>query len=309
MLPWAELWYNSSFHSSLGASPYKVLYGREATEIPHYNSGDSQVPAVDAELQLREETLEEIKKNLVKAQARMKRIANKKRTEISFEEGDWVFVQLKPYRQISVAHRLHNKFCKIFFGPYKICKKVNQVAYKLELPEGSKIHSTFHVSKLRKLYGPIPENPIDDQPIITANNKPIIYPTAILDERKIIQGEKAKKQILVMWNGAFPEDTSWEFEEDMAELFPAFNIEDNVGSQGRGDDTILNTSERPPEHVGYESLREDVAKIEQAAGDLSSEFGEEEPEQLNCSQPGSTMRTRSKREKKKPNWTRDFCLD
>ena len=38
-----------------------------------------------------------------------------------------------------------------YIGPYKIIKKVGDVAYKLEQPEDLQgIHSTFHVSNLRK---------------------------------------------------------------------------------------------------------------------------------------------------------------
>lgn len=56
LLPWAELWYNSSFQSSLDLTPFRVLYEKEASEIPHYNQGKSSVQAVDTILQLREET-------------------------------------------------------------------------------------------------------------------------------------------------------------------------------------------------------------------------------------------------------------
>lgn len=54
LLPWAELWYNSSYHSFLGVSPFKALYERESTEIPSYNPGDSPIQVVDIELQIRE---------------------------------------------------------------------------------------------------------------------------------------------------------------------------------------------------------------------------------------------------------------
>lgn len=85
-------------------------------------------------------------------------------------------VQLKPYRKESVAHRMHKKLCKKYFGPYKVLRKVNEVAYRLDLPEGSKIHPTFHVSRLKKFYGHIPKGSNDVHPIISVENQPIIYP-------------------------------------------------------------------------------------------------------------------------------------
>ena len=41
----------------------------------------------------------------------------------------------------------------MFYGPYKVIRKVREVAYELELPIGSKIHNVFHVSCLNTVIG------------------------------------------------------------------------------------------------------------------------------------------------------------
>lgn len=88
LLPWAELWYNSEHHSSLGMTSFKALYGKEAFELKHYITGESDVEAVDMVLELRENTMTLLKENLQKAQSRMKLQADKKRADIIFDEGE-----------------------------------------------------------------------------------------------------------------------------------------------------------------------------------------------------------------------------
>jgi hypothetical protein len=64
-----------------------------------------------------------------------------------------VFLRLQPYRQSSLKKSGAEKLKPIFYGPYRIVRKVGEVAYKLELPEGSKIYNVFHVSCLKKAVG------------------------------------------------------------------------------------------------------------------------------------------------------------
>jgi hypothetical protein len=40
-----------------------------------------------------------------------------------------------------------------FYGPYKVIRRVGEVAYELELSKGSRIHNTYHASCLKKILG------------------------------------------------------------------------------------------------------------------------------------------------------------
>lgn len=93
LLSWAELWYNTNYHSSIKTTPFNVLYGRDLPGIIHYNPGDSSIDTVDSNMQVREEALKHIKTNLKKCRELMKLKADTKRKDIEFKVGDWIWVK------------------------------------------------------------------------------------------------------------------------------------------------------------------------------------------------------------------------
>uniref|UniRef100_A0A8R7UTT8 Tf2-1-like SH3-like domain-containing protein n=1 Tax=Triticum urartu TaxID=4572 RepID=A0A8R7UTT8_TRIUA len=80
----------------------------------------------------------------------MKQQTNRKRSERRLEVGDMVFLKLQPYVQTSVAKRANHKLSFRFYGRFPVISKINEVAYKLELPPQATIHPVFHVSMLRR---------------------------------------------------------------------------------------------------------------------------------------------------------------
>ncbi|KAK9740040.1 hypothetical protein RND81_03G006800 [Saponaria officinalis] len=140
-----EWWYNTNFHSSAQSTPFQIVYGQSPFVHIPYVLGDSQVAAVDRSLAVREECIKLLQFHLKRAQVRMKNQADKGRSDKQFLVGDAVYMKLQPYRQNSVAYRTFAKLAPEYFGHFLILDKVGEVAYKLKLPDHSKIHPVFHV--------------------------------------------------------------------------------------------------------------------------------------------------------------------
>jgi hypothetical protein len=238
-LHWAEWSYNTATHTATGLTPFQVVYGRTPPALPIYIPGSTQLQAVEATLMDRETVLQELKEKLLKAQTIMKAIADQKRIPHKFAIGDLVFVKLRPYRQVSVAGKRIQKLSKRYYGPFKLIKAIGEVAFQLELPPSSRIHPVFHVSQLKPCFGETDK--VLDLPAEAVDNQPVIKPLVVMDWKK---NEETKEwQVLIQWEGMFPEDSTWENYQDIITTYPTFHLEDKVNFEEPGD--VMNPVNEP----------------------------------------------------------------
>ncbi|GKC08839.1 putative reverse transcriptase domain-containing protein [Tanacetum coccineum] len=102
-------------------------------------------------------------------QFRQKSYADRRTKPLEFEVGDMVLLKVSPWKSV-VCFGKRKKLSPRYIGPFKILARVGPVAYTLELPEELKgIHSTFHVSNLKKCLAegdivvPMDEIQLDDK--------------------------------------------------------------------------------------------------------------------------------------------------
>jgi len=102
-LPWAQLWYNTSFHHSLGMTPSQAVFGRLPPSIIRYKLQPSDPLSLQENLKAWDQLLTQLRHHLFKSQNYMKQQADKHRRDVQLQVGDFALVKLQPYRQHSVA--------------------------------------------------------------------------------------------------------------------------------------------------------------------------------------------------------------
>ncbi|KAJ4807690.1 polyprotein [Rhynchospora pubera] len=232
-IPLAEYWYNTNFHSSLNTTPFKALYGYDPPSLPMGSIPRCNVESVNVVLKERQQILSELRSQLIKAQERMKRQDDSQRSERQFHKGDWVYLKLQPYRQLSVSGASTSKLNPKFYGPYEILRKVGTVAYELNLPPHSSIHPVLHVSQLKARIG-TGQTVLPNLPIVGLSQPEQTEPEAILNRRLIKRRNDPVPQILVKWANQAVEEATWEDYDSMKFRFPHINLEDKVVLEEEG---------------------------------------------------------------------------
>jgi hypothetical protein len=132
--------------------------------------------------------------------------------ECNFEVGDLVYLRLQPYHQTPIKKNGVEKIKPHFYGPYKVSRRIGEVAFEIELPSGRKIHNVFHVSCFKNALGQ-QVIVIEELPPLDEEGQLILFPGYVLEVREKRLRNKSIKEYLIQWKNLPIEYASWEGEQ------------------------------------------------------------------------------------------------
>ncbi|GJV64543.1 putative reverse transcriptase domain-containing protein [Tanacetum coccineum] len=175
-----------------------------------------------------------IKNRLLAARSHQKNYADMRAKPLEFEVGDMVLLKVSPWKG-TVCFGKREKLSPRYIGSFRILARVGPAAYTLELPEELKeIHSTFHVSNLKKCLAegdivvPMDEIQLDDKLHM------IEEPVEVVD-REVKRLKQSRIPIVkVRWNSLRGLEFTWEREDQIKKKYPhLFTSKDEARKVGK----------------------------------------------------------------------------
>ncbi|GJR26562.1 putative reverse transcriptase domain-containing protein [Tanacetum coccineum] len=189
-LPLIEFSYNNSYHTSIKAAPFEALYGRKCrSPVCWAEVGDVQLTGPEIVHETTEKIIQ-IKQRIQAARDRVIRFGKR------------------------------GKLNPRYIGPFKVLAKVGTVAYRLKLLQQlSRVHSTFHVSNLKKCLSdeplaiPLDEIHIDDKLHFVEE------PVEIMDREVKRLKQSCISIIKVRWNSRRGLEFTWKREDQFRKKY------------------------------------------------------------------------------------------
>ncbi|GJT69405.1 hypothetical protein Tco_1028691 [Tanacetum coccineum] len=210
----------TSYHASIKAAPFEALYGRKCrSPVCWAEVGEVQLTGPEI-VQETTEKIIQVKQRMQAARDRQKSYADLKRKPMEFEVGDKVMLKVSPWKGV-VRFGKRGKLNPRFVGPFKVIKRVGDVAYKLELPEElSRVHNTFHVSNLKKCHADEPlAVPLDG--LHFDDKLQFVEEPIEITDREVKRLKRSRIPLVkVRWNSKRGPEFTWEREDQFQKKYP-----------------------------------------------------------------------------------------
>jgi hypothetical protein len=166
--------------------------------------------------------LDDVRYRLHQAQECQRRAYDQHHRRVIYQVGDWALLRLRQRPSATLPRSAAGKLKPRYVGPYRVAEVINDVAVRLQLPAGARLHDVFHVGVLRKFVGTPPSEP----PVLPAT----LHGAAVSTPAQVLAGRLARgvKQVLVQWQGEPATAATWEELEDFTASFPQFQLGDEL---------------------------------------------------------------------------------
>lgn len=218
-----EFAYNDAVHASTGFTPFWLTYGAHPPTpmaLLQKQLAPSGTPAADDWLETLRADLQMARDNLIDAKEQQAYYANRGRREgPEFQEGEQVLLKIP-----NIPKGSRPKLGPRFEGPYKVLERKGPVNYRLELPQGDRRFSTFHVSILKRYQDGDSEFPSREEEeagpleVYKEVNVPVVE--KVIGQRTVVsQNDLDEEEYLVRWSTGAENDT-WMTAEELKSLAP-----------------------------------------------------------------------------------------
>jgi hypothetical protein len=152
-LPHIEFAYNRSLHSTTKMCPFEIVYGflpRAPIDLMPLPSSEKINFDAKQRAELMLKLHEATKQNIERMNAKYKCAGDKGRKQLILEPGDLVWLHLRKDRFPELRK---SKLMPRADGPFKVLQRINENAYKLDLPADFGVSPTFNIADLKPYLG------------------------------------------------------------------------------------------------------------------------------------------------------------
>lgn len=206
LIPLVEFAINSVPNESTGVAPFQLQYGYiPARSLEHSRLTSKPVETKDVATRIMDAT-----KLIKRAREDQETQYNKRRRMApEYQVGDMVMLDTTMIRKSEAEHNTSHKLMNRYQGPYTIKELMPHATYRLNLPDNTKMHNSFHTSTLKPYYlnkretYPIRDaEPLRPQPVDV--EEPDMYSVEKVIAHDFKGRGRDKLRFKVLWEG-YPE--------------------------------------------------------------------------------------------------------